>query len=156
MQRARLAGVVILLALSGCEDEADNTDDMTEDASTQGGSETADRRVDGGLPTSIDAAAPLESFQALYAELIVPRCQDCHGTVDGGHTSARLALVPKETALEQLIYKPDQSLFLLKLNADPRCGTRMPRSLDGGTPDYLSDPEVLRIRRWIEQGALNN
>ncbi len=135
-------------------------------SSTDAGMDGGGGNIDGGLA---DAG---ESFDKLYSEIFMTRCGPCHSSLDGGHKSGGLSLVPKD--LSQLIDihstgacadagfirvvkgQPDMSLLLLKLEPNPPCGQRMPRAIGDASAMYLDDAEVERVRRWIEEGANNN
>lgn len=93
-------------------------------------------------------------------------CTSCHNSA-GAATAGRLDLSP-DAAYAALVNvpsvtnrgtvrvapgDPDNSLLVRKLEGAPGlAGARMP--LNG--PPYLTPGQILIIRRWIAQGALNN
>ena len=125
--------------------------------------------ADRGVDTSDGAITYEPTFGAVYREIIAARgclLGLCHG--EGGN-AAGLNLQPAEAAYQSLVGapsissvcghlglrevspgEPEQSLFYLKLLAEPPCGVSMP-------PDRLLESARLeQVRRWIELGALND
>jgi len=136
-----------------------------DEAGARGGLDDAGD-VDAGEPDA--GARDPNSFSTIFDEIIVPKCSGplCHSSAAvGGNlplTMAMDASVARDLLVDQsasggecassgatLVVpgEPDQSLIYLKLLEDPPCGTRMP------VIGPLSDDEVARIRRWIEDGA---
>lgn len=95
-----------------------------------------------------------------------PACTECHNTelasVNGGlnlsegNAFANLVGVPstgKPGAVRVLPGDPENSYLIHKLQGFPDIvGTRMPQT---GGP-YLTDGQMLVIRRWIRDGATND
>jgi len=93
-------------------------------------------------------------------------CTDCHSD-QGRNPSGGLVLLDgrahaalvgvastgKPGAVRVIPGDPDNSYLLKKLVGSPDiAGVRMPR----GTGPYLTDGQILVIRRWIQIGAPNN
>jgi hypothetical protein len=90
-------------------------------------------------------------------------CITCHNGnpfVPGNFTGANAyaALVGARSFEKPTLFRvapgePDNSYMVHKLEGGPNIvGVRMPR----GTGPYLTDGQMLVIRRWIAQGAANN
>jgi hypothetical protein len=151
---------------------SDGGGDAATDAST------SDARVDAGSADASTAgdAAVVESFAALYADIIGPKCSSCHNAEQNrgmlNMASAVIAhqqLVGVNAAGGQcassgtkrvLASSADTSLLVLKVRGvgtgapNPPCGGPMPPPEGGRT--YLDAQQVARIARWIAQGAENN
>jgi hypothetical protein len=92
-------------------------------------------------------------------------CVQCHTNVGrnpagglnlaAGNSYAALVNVPslqRATSMRVLPGNPDASYLIQKLEGTTGIGRRMP--FNG--PPYLTDGQILVIKRWIETGAANN
>jgi hypothetical protein len=158
---SRFGGVVFPLLVLSCSVSERPADGDGPDATP-----SASSRKDGGTRSPEPTYAP--TFSAIYAEVIQPHnclLGLCHGE---GAAGGGLVLFPRERAYDALIAasnsrecahlglgvvepeNPDESLFWIKLQADPPCGVPMP-------PDELVEPRhVEQVRLWIVRGAPEN
>lgn len=193
MNRQRLwAFVVAAVVSSGClsavgssgGDDAlrdlDANDEVDAAAPPKDAGEVSDAGTsspDAGGARDARVDEPTESFKALYADILAPKCATsyCHVATNRGGlnmTSASEAYkrlvgkkagdlerdpysLCKETGLTRVVpFDPDASLLMQKLTPSASgvvCGKAMP--LD---KPALPEPEIARIARWISQGAANN
>lgn len=156
----------------------DVEDDAGDDAQRDAGASDAGALGDAAAQRdAAGASEPVESFKAIYAEILAPKCATsfCHVATNRAGlnmTSASLAYMRlvnvkagelerdpyalcKESGLTRVVPgDPDASLLILKL-APPAsgvpCGKVMPENQKA-----LPETELTRIRRWIAQGAANN
>lgn len=79
-------------------------------------------------------------------------CVTCHGGSGGLTVTSVAALMTGGDHGPAIVAgNADGSILIQKLNANPPFGARMPQ----GGP-FLSTTEIDLIKRWINQGALNN
>jgi hypothetical protein len=100
------------------------------------------------------------SLQFLYDEIISPQCKSCHGGAGGfgfdddknSFFEATLNMPSNDRSDESYIvpFEPDASYLFRKLTGENISGGIMP------TSGPLPAEDVELIRKWIEQGALNN
>lgn len=124
--------------------------------------------------SSGDAAAPVESFAAIYTDILATTCASggtCHGqamptgNLDLSSAAAAYAELYNKDAEgpacaggmgggKRVVPGDDEASLLIKkltLTDDQVCGNAMPRNAA-----RLSDAQIARIRRWIDQGATQN
>ena len=135
-----------------------------------GDAATGDATVgDGAVGDGGGGDAGIESFRAIYSEILDVKCKSCHGMAGALNMSAApvahmnlvnvaaggSAMACGGMNLTRVVPgNPNGSLLVAKISAatdDDVCGRRMPPSGDPLTP-----AQIARIRRWIEQGALDN
>lgn len=107
------------------------------------------------------------SFSADIQPILATNCAGCHSRGGSADLSGIELTLTEDVAYEELVHQQSvqrrelafivagdagSSLFYLKVSSDdPPVGVRMPRF----APPLLAG-EIDLIRRWIEQGALNN
>jgi hypothetical protein len=105
------------------------------------------------------------SYAKDVAPLLEKRCLPCHAEENANKSelfidSYALLMKGGKHGTAVVPGKPDESDLVLKLQAVPPYGDRMPiqsrRKLKAGAPEYLSDEEVMLIRKWIAEGAKDN
>lgn len=130
----------------------------------------ADASADAATDASTDAAT-LESWSAIYADILMPRCSSCHNAPGSGGLNMSSA----STAYDELLLAAEGpsctgmgtrvvpgnaagSLIIQKLTLpeDQVCGNPMPRPTGGAAYMQLPAGQIERIRTWINQGALEN
>lgn len=123
------------------------------------------------MPSFVPGSA---TFSAIYSEIIVGKgCTGsplCHAGPGGGLTLSQqqaaydaLVDVPamgitlmephcRDSGLKRVVPSdPDQSLIVMKIEGTQPCGDPMPPN-----PPLLDASEVMRVRQWIANGALND
>jgi hypothetical protein len=127
---------------------------------------------------STDMATHEPKFSVIFKEIIgnskVGYCAfgACHGgapsPADNGGlqlyatdaTMTRAALVSKTSTSPMCTGKtyvvpgkPEESLLLEKLKANPSCGMQMPLTPIG---HYLDDAQLMQVETWIKNGAMDD
>ena len=128
------------------------------------------KAIDSGGTDTGTPATFTEIHTALFPQATAAKCDFCHGQpasqVSNGllnmgsddRDAAYAAIVgvtstSRDCAGQDLVVPgdPDNSVFYVKLLANPGCGERMP--LGGGD---LPAEQIMMVRSWIAAGALDN
>lgn len=96
-----------------------------------------------------DAGDTIVSFQRVMMPLFISNCnfQGCHGN---GSRAGKVSLINYDSTIKHVVtYQPERSLLYLSLiKADPL--RRMPPA------GPLNGNRMIWVKKWIEQGCLNN
>jgi hypothetical protein len=99
------------------------------------------------------------SFQQAVAPVLAKHCESCHLPGQAGYVVSGFDLTGYDSLMKGTQFGPvvlpgdpltSVLVMLVEGRVDP--SLRMPHG--DGAP--LSEAEILTIRRWVEQGALNN
>jgi hypothetical protein len=111
----------------------------------------------GTEPMQPDPPVPPAGATVSFAQHVVPilqrhGCTSCHGGSGGLTVSSVSSLLTGGAHGAAVVAgQADNSTLIKKLLAPPPFGSQMPQ----GGP-FLQDSTITVLRRWINQGALNN
>lgn len=112
-----------------------------------------------GVAWGCDRSEPAVSFSQDVKPVLDGRCGECHATGQPGFEASQLSFATYDSLMKGTRYGPvvipgdstsSNLVILIEGRADPSI------SMPHGDSEPLLQSEIDTIKRWIEQGALNN